>query len=576
MSEKMTGYPSIDKPWLKWYKKENLNKKIPEYNLLADLYLNNKDNMDGFAIRYMGKRITYRELFRGIACAEEVLEELILSETKSVTFISLFNPDMVYIFYALNHMGIICNMIDPQLPIDEICRKINKMESHYVVIQDVFAKSIPRILEQVELEKIILISTNFGDSTTGVMIDKMPNKINDDISLSNKVICWNLESKERCSLSCLEKNLEVSRDKIAAVFYTGGTTGESKGVELTNYNIVSVGVQFGNLTNRFSRGQTWLTTSVPFVAYVFVIAFHMPLTFGIECCIEMFDPKQLVNNVIANEYNHISASPAFYEELLKYEKDDIDLSFIEMPITGADKLSEKLYRDINSFLKEHNCEWNLCNGYGMTEVASGVCVSYLGASNKAGSVGIPFSDTIISAFDVLTGKECVIGESGEICISGPSVMAGYYKEKEATENVLKQHDGRLWMHTGDIGHIDEDGCVFIEGRIKRMIMTYKAFKIFPSAVEEVILSHPDVDNCSCVSIPDKTHNAGCLPAVVIVLKDNNQDEECIIDELIELCKAHLPEYSIPYDYYFKKELPLTHAGKIDYRKLEDEINTGNV
>ena len=143
MENTLTGYASIDKPWLKWYKKENLNKKIPEYNLLADLYLNNKDNMDGFAIRYMGKRITYRELFRGIACAEEVLEELILSETKNVTFISLFNPDMVYIFYALNHMGIICNMIDPQLPIDEICRKINKMESHYVVIQDVFAKSIP-------------------------------------------------------------------------------------------------------------------------------------------------------------------------------------------------------------------------------------------------------------------------------------------------------------------------------------------------------------------------------------------------------------------------------------------------
>jgi long-chain acyl-CoA synthetase len=243
-----------------------------------------------------------------------------------------------------------------------------------------------------------------------------------------------------------------------------------------------------------------------------------------------------------------------------------------MPITGADKLSKKQYHEINAFLQEHNCSWKICNGYGMTEVGSAACVSVSNECNKAASVGMPFPDTIISAFDVNTGKECKIGESGEVCIQGPGVMKGYFKNKEKTDEVIHIHeDGKRWMHTGDIGHVDEDGCIFIEGRIKRMIIKYDGFKVFPNAVEEKILTCSLVENCACVGIEDKVHGAGQLPIAVIVPSDKNTDENTIKDEVQKICKRELSEYAQPAEYYFYDKLPLTHAGKVDYRVLEKAV-----
>lgn len=263
-------------------------------------------------------------------------------------------------------------------------------------------------------------------------------------------------------------------------------------------------------------------------------------------------------------------TPLMWEQLLNANKmQHMDLSFLVAPTVGADTLDVKKEKKINEFLRMHGCEYKIAKGYGMTEVGSGVSITPTNNVNKLGSVGIPLCMTTIGIFDVSTNEELKYGAQGEICISGPSVMLGYYKMENEEQKVLYKHsDGRVWMHSGDLGYIDEDGFLFIEGRIKRMIIDCTGFKIFAPQVECVILENPKVEKCCVVGVKDQEHGVGQIPVAVIVLK-KNVDVEKIKEEIRELCKSKLSEYSYPKAFIFRTELPYTQIGKVDYRKLEE-------
>ena len=207
----------------------------------------------------------------------------------------------------------------------------------------------------------------------------------------------------------------------------------------------------------------------------------------------------------------------------------------------------------------------------MTEVTGGVAGT-VDENNHIGSVGIPFVKTTISVFEPDTEEELMYGQDGEVCITGPNTMIGYFNNLEATNNMLKKHkDGKMWVHTGDIGHINEDGSLFIVDRIKRMMIRYDGFKIFPSLIENVIGTHKAVDSCKVVAIADQEHSQGKLPKAHIVLKQQYKGKEEMIKEQIKLlCAEQLPEYVQPVDYKFRESLPLTSVGKIDYISLEKE------
>lgn len=291
------------------------------------------------------------------------------------------------------------------------------------------------------------------------------------------------------------------------------------------------------------------------------------------CCIELYEPKAVAQAIVKNKYNHVAVTPIVWESMIKDSlSQKKDFSFLVAPTSGADYMSPKFEKEINDFFAKHNCIWKICQGYGMTEVGSAVATCLSNDYNKSCSVGIPFPKTIISTFDVDSGKELPIGEVGEICIYGPSVMLGYYKNPEATNMVIKQHeDGTKWMHTGDLGRIDEDGNLFITGRIKRMITRYDGFKVFPAAVEEKILTHPEVEKCSVVGRKDPCSEGGQLPVAFLVMKNKDAAHgEKMVLEVKTLCEKSLPEYSQPVQFFVKDALPLTPTGKIDYRALEEE------
>ena len=307
----------------------------------------------------------------------------------------------------------------------------------------------------------------------------------------------------------------------------------------------------------------------------FACGIHLPLVLGFTVIIiPNLDPAKLGSLVLKHKPEHMFGVPTHYQQLASDPKlRDKDLSFIINYAAGGDSLSRGAEQTVNDFLAAHGARYPIAKGYGMTEVSSAATVA-AGLDNKPGSVGIPMVNTVVAAFEPGTDQELPIGQRGELCISGPCLMKGYYNKPEETAILLRRHpDGRVWAHTGDMGYLDEDGFVFLDSRIKRMIIRHDGFKVFPSMIENVVSRHPAVHQCSVVGCADKDHTQGRLPFVYIVLKaDTTAKKKQVIRELERMCAEDLPEYVQPVAYKFISSMPMTPVGKVDYRQLEADIS----
>ncbi len=356
---------------------------------------------------------------------------------------------------------------------------------------------------------------------------------------------------------------------VAVIVHTGGTTGSPKGVMLNDKAYNAVALQTG--VKRFKRRQRMLNIMPPFIAYGYANGIHLPLSEGAEVIlIPQFDPKEF--GALLNKYRpeHVAGVPLHYQMLIKDPKiQKADLSYLVSTGCGGDAISVGAEEEVNDFLLKHNSPYKLCKGYGMTEVASTATVN-VGKHNKKGSAGIPLYLTNIGIFKPGTDEELDFNTEGEICISGPNVMIGYYEQAEETAKVKKRHsDGKDWIHTGDIGWMDEEGFIFITNRIKRLIVRHDGFKVFPSAIENVISKHSDVETVCAVAGRDPDHVQGSLPVVYLKIKENREKhQKKIVEEIKLMCKNDLPEYAVPIGYEVIDKMPYTPIGKIDFLSLE--------
>ena len=359
------------------------------------------------------------------------------------------------------------------------------------------------------------------------------------------------------------------------VVHTGGTTGSPKGVMLTDNNFNGIAMQFSACDTLFSKGQSLLNIMPPFIAYGFACGVHLPLTLGIKVVIiPNLDSNKLGSLIWKYKPEHMFGVPSHYQQLAVDPKlQNKDLSFIRNYAAGGDAIARGAEQTVNDFLAAHNVEFPIAKGYGMTEVSSAATAA-AGRNNKPGSVGLPLVNTLVSVFEPGTDTELPIGQRGELCISGPTTMKGYYNKADETAMILRRHpDGRIWVHTGDIGYLDEDGFVYLDSRIKRLIIRHDGFKVFPSMIENVVSRHPAVHQCSVVGCTDKDHVQGRLPFVYIVLKaDTTAKKKQVIRELERMCAEELPEYVQPVAYKFISSMPMTPVGKVDYRQLEADIS----
>ncbi len=568
-NKNLTGYPSVDKPWLKYYSKEAINAPLPECTIYEYLWENNKDHLDDVALNYFDRKITFRELFDNTEKAAKSFSAIGLKQGDIIVMATVTTPETVYSFYGLNRLGVIANMVDPRTSVEGIKDYITEVNAKIVLTIDAAYPKIEKAIEQTEVKKVIVVSP--ADSLT------QPKKLLFNISKRLKgtkshlkANCLTWDKFMAGSETAHPQYVSYQKDTCCVIVHTGGTTGTPKGVMLSNDNLNALVFQSILTGIDMKREHSWLDIMPPFIAYGIGMGIHLPLIIGMETIlIPSFNPNHFDDLLIKFKPIHMVGVPSHWGTIMESKKlKNKNLSYIIAPTVGGDTMNKELEIEANKWLRSHGCVSKITKGYGMTEVCAGVSGT-VDDNNELGSAGIPFVKTVISVFDFKTEKELSYNQIGEICIASPNVMLGYYNNTEATNNVIRTHnDGTKWLHTGDMGYIKENGALFISGRVKRMIIRHDGFKVFPSFIEEVILKNGKVDMCCVVGAVDKEHSQGMLPIVYVVLKSSTLNESFVKQDLSALCQKELPEYAQPVDYKFIKSLPLTPIGKVDYLALE--------
>ena len=564
-------YASQAKPWLKYYDQKFIDQTLPALSAFEYVCQRSKNHLNDTALEYYGRKFTYADLIVNVKKTAAALRGAGVKKGDIVTVVSIMTPEIIALFYAADMIGATLNLVDPRYSVEGIREYIEEVDSHLLVCLNVVYERCRQAAKRTNVEKVIVLSP--ADSLPPVMAVGYKLTTPDKNKYASNVIRWKQFIKGGEGQSTAAEPYDP--DHACVVVHTGGTTGSPKGVMLTDDCFNGIALQFQAYPKLFHRGQKLMNVMPPFIAYGFACGIHLPLVLGFTVIIiPNLDPAKLGSLVLKHKPEHMFGVPTHYQQLAADPKlRDKDLSFIINYAAGGDSLSRGAEQTVNDFLAAHGARYPIAKGYGMTEVSSAATVA-AGLDNKPGSVGIPMVNTVVAAFEPGTDQELPIGQRGELCISGPCLMKGYYNKPEETAILLRRHpDGRVWAHTGDMGYLDEDGFVYLDSRIKRMIIRHDGFKVFPSMIENVVSRHPAVHQCSVVGCTDKDHVQGRLPFVYLVLDPAvpAAKRKQIIKELRQLCIEELPEYVQPVGYKIIPEMPLTLAAKFDYRKLEEEI-----
>lgn len=564
-------YASQAKPWLKYYDQKFIDQTLPALSAFEYVCQRSKNHLNDTALEYYGRKFTYADLIVNVKKTAAALRGAGVKKGDIITVVSIMTPEIIALFYAADMMGATLNLVDPRYSVEGIREYIEEVDSHLLVCLNVVYERCRQAAKRTNVEKVIVLSP--ADSLPPVMAVGYKLTTPDKNKYASNVIRWKQFIKGGEGQSTAAEPYDP--DHACVVVHTGGTTGSPKGVMLTDDCFNGIALQFQAYPKLFHRGQKLMNIMPPFIAYGFACGIHLPLVLGFTVIIiPNLDPAKLGSLVLKHKPEHMFGVPTHYQQLASDPKlRDKDLSFIINYAAGGDSLSRGAEQTVNDFLAAHGARYPIAKGYGMTEVSSAATVA-AGLDNKPGSVGIPMVNTVVAAFEPGTDQELPIGQRGELCISGPCLMKGYYNKPEETAILLRRHpDGRVWAHTGDMGYLDEDGFVFLDSRIKRMIIRHDGFKVFPSMIENVVSRHPAVHQCSVVGCTDKDHVQGRLPFVYIVLKaDTTAKKKQVIRELERMCAEELPEYVQPVAYKFISSMPMTPVGKVDYRQLEADIS----
>lgn len=539
MKEKvLTGFPSIDKPWLKYYSEQELNMEIPLYSLYDYLYQNNKDNLASYAINYFGTKITYGELFRNIDAVAKAFKAQGVLAGDVCTIVSVSCVTEVLCFYALNRIGAIPNCVNVLASEDELAEYFVDVESRIVVTLDLFGDKVLGATKKTKVDKIICFSlTEWMPAIIKLGYTYKTRKVDKSFLRDSKVLEW----KEFLHVSRAENiNLDYKKngETVGVMAHTGGTTGFPKTVLLSDNALNTVACQY-KYGMKHEIGDVFLNILVPFVVYGSSTCMHMPLCLSLcVVIIPKFDAADWYTYITKYKPKHIAGIPSYVEPMLKDAKlDKVDMSCIKTIAVGGDGMNEKLETELNQFLEKHNSKAQIIKGYGMTEVCATALTCYDGA-NKLGSVGIPLVKNNMQIYDIECSKECGYGEIGEVCLCCASTMIGYKDKEEETDNLFKVHvDGNRWLHTGDLGYIDEDGFLFLVGRMKRMLILGDGgikYKVFPHVIEEAICSVDDVQTACVISVDLKGNS---FAKAYVVLKQFNEESKRVEPKLRNKCEG---------------------------------------
>ena len=521
------------------------------------------------AFDFMGKSTTYEELTEDVKECAKALKTIGVREGDRVTIAMPNCPQAIYMFYAVNLVGGIANMIHPLSAEKEIEFYLNESESVTAITLDQFYHKFEKVRQNTKVVNIIIASVKDALSkpiragymlTEGRKVKKIPKDA--------PVIMW--KDFMRLSKACFY-NYKVERkaDDPAVILYSGGTTGTTKGIVLTNKNFNALGQQVIAANPMFRVGDKMLAAMPLFHGFGLGVCVHTMLSQGGRCIlIPRFTAKSYAKQIVKYRCNFIAGVPTLYEALLRLPSmDGADLSCLKGVFSGGDSLSIELKKKFDKFLYDHKAVIQVREGYGTTETVTACCLTPPHMF-KEGSIGLPFPDTYIKIVRPGTDEELPYGEEGEILLAGPTVMKEYMNHPDETASTLRTHaDGLTWVYTGDLGMMDREGFIYFKGRAKRMIIS-SGYNVYPGQLENILDAHDYVQMSCVIGVPDP-YKIQKVKAFVKLSPDvpANDDTRRV---LMDYCRQNIAKYAMPYDIEFKDDMPKTLVGKVAYRVLEEE------
>lgn len=560
----------IKSPWLNSYKNVPHSLDYPDCSMFYLIERNARDYESYFAYEFMGHKVTYREFIENVHTCAKGLKALGFQEGDRITICMPNTPQGITMFYAINLIGCVSNMIHPLSSEGEIKFYLNHSHSKGILILDGFLPKLQNILwETPDLERIMVasISTELDlikkigfALTKGRKIPKVPSRDNITLYPALMEMGKGFHGDYRVEKKALDP---------AAILYSGGTTGTTKGIILTNLNFNALAMQTIAAGDCVIKGHKMLSIMPIFHGFGLGVCIHTMLVGVCRCVlVPQFSVETYAQLLKKVQPNYIAGVPTLYEALLRSKNmKNVNLACLEGVFSGGDSLSIELKKKVDTFLREHNATVQIREGYGTTECVTASCLTPK-SFFREGSIGIPFPDTFYKIVKASTKVEVPYGDEGEICISGPSVMKEYLDNPEETEAVLQVHeDGRTWLHTGDLGTMDEDGFIYYKQRLKRMIIS-SGYSIYPSQLENIIDAHPDVLMCTVIGVPDP-YKVQKVKAF-IVLKNGVAAGDDVRESIRSHCVKNISRYAMPYEFEFRDSLPQTLVGKVAYTVLEKE------
>ena len=524
---------------------------------------------DSTAFSFMGRETSYRDMIAQIEKCARALRTIGVRENDRVTIALPNCPQAIYMFYAVNLVGAVANMVHPLSAEKEIEFYLNESESVTAITLDQFYHKFESVRNNTKVVNIIIASVKDALSqplkagymlTEGRKIKKIPKEA--------PVIRWN--EFMRLSRACFY-NYKVDRkaDDPAVILYSGGTTGKTKGIVLTNMNFNALGAQIVATNPMYRPGDKMLSAMPMFHGFGLGVCIHSILQ-GAGCCILIprVNPKDYAKQVVKTRCNFIAGVPTLYEAMLRMDSmKNADLSSLKGVFSGGDSLSVELKKKFDKFLYDHKAVIQVREGYGTTETVTACCLTPPHMF-KEGSIGVPFPDTYIKIVEPDTDRELPYGEEGEILLAGPTVMKEYMNHPEETAKTLRRHaDGLTWVYTGDLGTMDEEGFVYFRGRAKRMIIT-SGYNVYPGQLENILDAHELVQMSCVIGVPDpyKMQKVKAFVKLAAGVPANEETKKTILD----YCRKNIAKYAMPYDIEFREDMPKTLVGKVAYRVLEEE------
>lgn len=560
--------------WSAHHGEDNFINEYPDCSMFSFMEQTKNRHPDFTALEFQNNRMTFSEMFAQI---ELIAQSLLANGVKKGDYVSVVapnTPQAVNMVYAINRIGAIANMIHPLLSQSEIKQLVENVNSKVMLTFDLVYPKIAEIEWKSPCNPLVIIA-HISDALPFYLraIYRLKAEKKIDYNPSHSIIEWkNFIKKGKMRKEALPVDDGKGED-VAIILYSGGTTGLPKGVMLQNFAFNAMAVQASEikpLDTKDTAGKRVLALMPVFHGFGLAMCIHVMLSFGCHLfLVPKFDYKACAKLIFKKKLSYIYAVPALYEALSRTEEiEKADLSFMEMVAVGGDKCDKKLITRMNKYLEKGNSNARIIDAYGLTETVSGAIMNPFFAL-KEDSIGIPFPDNEVKIVKIGTQEEVPVGEDGELCISGPTRMLGYYNNEEETARVIQKHvDGKIWVHTGDICHVDEDGYVFYGQRHSRMIIV-AGNNVYPTQIENVINQCDEV-NTSCVI--GVTGRASVQKIVAVVQPISMDiDLNALSKKILEVCEKNVADYARPQEVVFKEEMPKTAMGKVSFKKLIEEM-----